>query len=77
MGTSIHVMTKQKQGASMVITELRVDVENRQVVVTLAGGDPWLIEHRSLSEVKEDGNGKLSLTPQAARLLDLRRRKWA
>ena len=56
-GTSIHVMSKQKRGAIMVITELQVDVENRQVVVTPAGGDPWLFEHRNLSKVKEDGNG--------------------
>ena len=61
----------------MVITELRVYVENMPVVGTPAGGDPWPIEHRSLSKVKEDGNGKLSLTLKVSRLPDLRRRKWA
>ena len=75
-GTSIHVMSKPVQGLIMVITELRVDMDNRQVVVTLTGGDPWLIEHRSLSKVKEDGNGKLSLTLKVAHLPALRRRKW-
>ena len=70
-------MSKQKQGPIMVITELRVDMDNRQVVVTPVGGDPWLIEHRSLSKVKQDGNGKLSLTLKVSRLPAFRRRKWA
>ena len=76
-GTSIHVMSKQKQSPIMVIIKLRVDMDNRQVVVTPAGGDPWLIEHPSLSKVKEDGNGKLSLTLKVSHLPALRQRKWA
>ena len=55
VGTSIQVMNKQ--GTIMVITELPVDAQNRQVVVTPAGGDPWQIERRSLARVKEDGYG--------------------
>ena len=75
-GTSIHVVSRQRAGERLAIVDLRVDAEARCVTATPVGGDPWKVEHGTVARVKDDGNGKLSLTFNAGDMPTLARRPW-
>ena len=60
----------------MVIVEIQVDSVAQSVVVTPVGGSPWAIKHANLARVKDDGNGKLSLTLKAGDMPELAGRPW-
>ena len=75
-GTSVHVVSRQKAGDRLAIVDFQVDEQARCVTTTPVGGDPWVVDHHMIARIKDDGNGKLSLTFKAGDMPALARRPW-
>ena len=75
-GTAVHVVSKQKAGDRLAIVDFQVDEQSRCVTTTPVGGEPWVIDYHMIARIKDDGNGKLSLTFKAGDMPTLARRPW-